>query len=185
MTQVLAVCTGNICRSPAAERLLAARLAGVPGVHVASAGTAALAGRPVDPVMAELIRADGGDVSSFAARQLQAADLRAADLVLVMTRRHRSAVVALEPAAVRRTFLLVELADLAAAVAASGWPADVPADPAARLAALPRLVGAHRGAGGAPGSGEVVDPHRLAPEVYAEAMTQVRSAVETLARAVR
>jgi protein-tyrosine phosphatase len=183
MTQVLAVCTGNVCRSPATERLLAARLADVPGLRVTSAGTAALAGQPVDPPVAELVRAAGGDPTGFAARQLQAADLRAADLVLVMTRRHRSAVVALEPSAVRRTFLLVELATLATAVAGAGWPADVPADPAARLAALPRLVSAHRGTA-LPVDGEVVDPYRLGPEVYAAAIAQVATAVEELARAV-
>ncbi len=38
--KVLYVCTANICRSPSAEALL--RRAGVPGVEVASAGTAAV-----------------------------------------------------------------------------------------------------------------------------------------------
>jgi hypothetical protein len=41
---ILCVCTGNVCRSPAAERLLAARLG--PGVVVASAGTVAALGGP-------------------------------------------------------------------------------------------------------------------------------------------
>ena len=42
---ILCICTGNVCRSPAAERLLAHALG--PSVHVASAGTYALAGQAV------------------------------------------------------------------------------------------------------------------------------------------
>jgi protein-tyrosine phosphatase len=185
VTAVLAVCTGNICRSPAAERLLAAQLADVAGLTVASAGTSALAGDPIDPPMAALLAAAGAPTGSFAARQLQPRMLREADLVLVMTRQHRSAVVAAEPTAVRRTFLLGELAVLGAAVAAAGWPADVPADPAARLAALPRLAAAHRGSVALPDDLEVVDPHRRGPEVYARALQQVTDAVGAVVAAVR
>ena len=41
---ILTVCTGNVCRSPAVERLLASKLG--PTVSVASAGTHALVGHP-------------------------------------------------------------------------------------------------------------------------------------------
>ncbi|MFN2560552.1 MAG: low molecular weight phosphatase family protein, partial [Jatrophihabitans sp.] len=45
---VLFVCTGNVCRSPLAERLMRARLApGLP-VAVSSAGTMGLSGYPID-----------------------------------------------------------------------------------------------------------------------------------------
>ena len=185
MTAVLTVCTGNVCRSPAAERLLATRLADVADLSVASAGTSALVGQPVDPPMAALLADAGVPAGEFAARQLTAAHLRTADLVLVMTRRHRSAVVALEPAAVRRTFLLTELAALATSVADAGWPADVPADPAARLAALPRLAAGRRGATALPADPEVVDPYLRGPEVHARALQQVTAAVDALVRAVR
>lgn len=185
MTRVLAVCTGNVCRSPAAERLLAARLGGRSGITVGSAGTRALVGGPVDPPVAELLRAAGARPAPFAARQLTAGDLRAADLVVVMTRPHRSAVVALDPSAVRRTFLLPELAALAAAVADAGWPQALQDDPAARLAALPGLVPAHRGRVRLPAALEIDDPHRQPVAVYARAVAQIGTAVDQLVDALR
>ena len=51
---ILAVCTGNVCRSPAVERLLASKLG--PTVSVSSAGTHALVGHPISEPMAALLR---------------------------------------------------------------------------------------------------------------------------------
>ncbi|MCP5602776.1 protein tyrosine phosphatase, partial [Klebsiella pneumoniae] len=42
---ILVVCTGNICRSPLAERILRKSL---PGKKIDSAGTNALVGHPAD-----------------------------------------------------------------------------------------------------------------------------------------
>jgi protein-tyrosine phosphatase len=178
---VLVVCTGNICRSPAAELLLADRLGGA-GVTVASAGTHALVGEPVHPPMAELLSAAGVEASRFVARELRPQDLRQADLVLTMSRAHRTAVATVLPAAVRRTFLLVEAADLAAAVAAAGWPEDVAPGVAARLAALPALAGRYRRPAGA--NLEVPDPYRRPLEEYRRAFATIESAVDRLACAV-
>ena len=50
---ILAVCTGNVCRSPAVERLLASKLG--PTVRVSSAGTHALVGHPISEPMAALL----------------------------------------------------------------------------------------------------------------------------------
>ncbi len=180
-TSVLVLCTGNVCRSPAGELLLRSRLRGA-DVEVASAGTRALVGAPVDGPMAGELRAVGVDPSAAAARALRAEHLRAADLVLAMAREHRAAAVALAPAVVRRTLLLTEAADLAAAVAADGWPADLP-DPAARLAALPRLAPRYR----RPGSGadaDVPDPFRRDAAVHRDSFLRIRDAVDRLADAV-
>ena len=184
MTRVLVVCTGNVCRSPAAERLLAARLPATAGVAVTSAGTAALVGRAVDPQVAEMLRLAGADATGFAARQLEAEQVRAADLVLVMERSHRAAVVAADPAAVRRTFLLAELGVIASLVGAAGWPADVPADPAARLAALPQLAGRHRPQVARAGAPEVADPFRQSPDVHRSTFATVADLVDEVVAAV-
>ena len=49
---VLTVCTGNICRSPLAELILAASLSDIPDVRVESAGTGALVGHGMpDPAL--------------------------------------------------------------------------------------------------------------------------------------
>jgi len=70
---VLTVCTGNICRSPTAERLLALGLG--PTVKVASAGTHALRGQPVVAPMCAMIEDAGFEV-------LEAANADEAILIL-------------------------------------------------------------------------------------------------------
>ena len=85
--RILTVCTGNICRSPVAERLLQAGLDQVqPGAfEVRSAGTHAMVGDPIQPPSADMIRTYGGTPDGFAARQLTPKMLRESDLVLAMT----------------------------------------------------------------------------------------------------
>jgi protein-tyrosine phosphatase len=183
MTSVALVCTGNVCRSPAAELLLRERL-GPDGVVVRSSGTRALVGNPVDPAMADLLVAEGLDPRAFRARPLQVDELRRADLVIAMAREHRAAVVAAEPTAVRRTFLLGELAMLAPAVATAGWPAELASDVAARLEALPALAAVHRGLLRSVGSLDVVDPFGAPADVYARALGQIVTAVDALVTAV-
>jgi protein-tyrosine phosphatase len=179
---VLVVCTGNICRSPAAAHLLAARMTSA-RVEVESAGTGALVGEPVDPPMAALLRAAGVDADGFAARDLRREHLRRADLVLVMTRAHRAAVVTMLPSAVRRTFLLVEAAEIAGRIAADGWPDRVVPEPAARLAVLPALAAPYRGAV-ASVAREVTDPYRGRSELYEQTFSDIEAAVARLAAAV-
>jgi len=111
---VLFVCTGNICRSPTAERLAAAYGARfkVPDFRASSAGTRALIGRPIHEDAALVLEKLGGEVSNFAARQLTPRIASGADLVLTMTRAHRDAVLELAPHQLHRTFTLSEAARL-------------------------------------------------------------------------
>jgi len=81
MNLILAVCIGNICRSPMAEALLATEL---PNVNVASAGIGALVGKPADPMACQLMSARGIDISPHIAKQLNQDLCRRADLILVM-----------------------------------------------------------------------------------------------------
>jgi protein-tyrosine phosphatase len=170
---VLCVCTGNICRSPAAERLLASALDG--SVRVTSAGTRGLAAWPVSPPMATLLTADGVDPSGFTSRPLTARDVRDADLVLTLTTAHRSQVLELEPLALRRTLALGELARLAGAVPPGTVTGD---DDAARLAGLVRAAAAQRhGFAGAHPEDDVVDPYLLPDDVYATSYAQIKGHV--------
>lgn len=179
--RVLAVCTGNICRSPAVERLLRAALG--PDVVVTSAGTRAMTGYPVSEPMVPLLTAAGADADGFTARQLTEPLVRESDLVLALTRAHRSAVVELHPPAVRRTFTLRELARLAAAVDPAELP---PGSPGERLAALVPLAAGRRGAHRAdPALDDVVDPYRLGDAVYATSFGQLKAAVDVLAGLAR
>ena len=175
---ILCVCTGNVCRSPAAERLLATRLG--PTVSVRSAGTHALAGDPMAPPMTTLVTAGGAMVDGFFARQLQAGLVRTADLVLGMTREHRALAVDVWPGAVRRAFTLLEFARLAREVDPDGLPAGTPAE---RLTALVPLVSARRRMVTADVD-DVVDPYGQQPPVYERSFSAIRDAADLIAARV-
>jgi protein-tyrosine phosphatase len=98
LDRVLMVCVGNICRSPMAEGLLRARFAARGRGLVASAGLAALVGRPADPEAVGLCAAQGVDLSAHRAWQLTPALVSGFDVVLVMEEGHRREVEALAPA---------------------------------------------------------------------------------------
>jgi protein-tyrosine phosphatase len=111
--RVLAVCTGNICRSPMMERILReAFLRHDAGdlLSVTSAGTWAQPGEPMQPFAEATLAERGVDPSGFVARRVTEEAVQASDLVLTATLEHRGSVVGLVPGAVRRAFTLLELA---------------------------------------------------------------------------
>jgi protein-tyrosine phosphatase len=172
--KILAVCTGNVCRSPAVERLLASQLG--PSVSVRSAGTHALVGHPISEPMAALIRQAGFEPEPFAARGLSEQMLKEANLILTMTLAQRGLVVELWPAAVRRTFTLREFARLLSWVDPSALPQGTPAE---RLRAAIPLAVAERGRERrSPDEDDVTDPFRLSNAVYVESFAQIRSAID-------
>lgn len=88
--KILAVCLGNICRSPLAEGLLR-REAERRGLdwEVASGGTARYhIGKPPDPRSIAIAREHGLDISSQRSHHVTAADLEYYDLVLGMDRQN-------------------------------------------------------------------------------------------------
>lgn len=176
--RVLAVCTGNICRSPVVERLLAARL-GPAGVEVASAGTYAMVGRPMEPHMATLLDRAGGRSAGFAAQQLSPELVAGADVVMALTREHRSDVVALHPPAVRTTVTLRELARLGA-----DPPPELPAGPPADrlVAAVPLAITARGGTRVDAADDDVEDPYRRGEEAYRRSFGQLLTAVHDILR---
>ena len=92
------VCSGNICRSPSAHVVLAARAfaAGLDEVRVTSSGIGDWhAGQPMDPRSAAVLTTAGYDASRHRARQVDAARLTAYDLVLAMDRTHLADLLAL------------------------------------------------------------------------------------------
>jgi len=194
--RVLVVCTGNVCRSPAVERLLAAGLGAAyrgkrprgslaPAVEVSSAGTAAMVGAPMTPETAAIMTALGLDPAGFQARQLSSSMVQRADIVLALTRDHRSAVVELHPAAVRRAFTLRELARLSSLVE----PAELPgagATTADRLRALVPLAASRRGLVPAlPADDDVPDPFGRGEAAYRKSFGLMLPAVEAVVAAVR
>jgi protein-tyrosine phosphatase len=108
MVDVLVVCTGNICRSPAGELLLQGYLGA--DATVKSAGTHAMEGSGIPAEMLHLLDRAGIDGSSHIATQLTASRVLDATLVIAMAAQHRKWIVADAPSALKRSFLLTELA---------------------------------------------------------------------------
>ncbi|MDR3201736.1 MAG: low molecular weight phosphotyrosine protein phosphatase [Bifidobacteriaceae bacterium] len=88
--KLITVCTGNICRSPMAQAVLAARFAAERlDVSVDSAGVSSEeAGNPVDRRAARVLAAHGYPVPRHAAKLISDRDLAGSDLVLPMTFAH-------------------------------------------------------------------------------------------------
>jgi protein-tyrosine phosphatase len=166
--RLLHVCTGNICRSPMAERLTVAGLAArsaADGFVVESAGTWGLSGSPMDPASQRALAAYDLDGSDFRARQLTGYHVDEADLVLCATREHRAAAVSLSPDAAARTFTLREFARSSATVA----PGELPAgDAPTRARALVALAASRRGWAppADPRDDDLADPYRAAASAF-------------------
>lgn len=87
---LLFVCTGNTCRSPAAEVLARAEAdrRGISGVSTASAGTFAYPDQPAAAVSIAVAAARGLDLESHRSRELSLELVEWADHVFVMTESH-------------------------------------------------------------------------------------------------
>jgi protein-tyrosine phosphatase len=177
---VLYVCTGNICRSPAAELLFRARIGAAP-VDVASAGTSGLSGHDVDLPTATVLRELGVDPSGHAARRLSARMITDADLVLTAAGTHRSSAVQLEPLTFRRTFTMREFARLGRDMPAADEPAT-----AESLRHRVSAVAARRGIvePAPPGGDDIADPFGAGMDAARLAVSSVSEAVDGVIRAL-
>ncbi|ROR81441.1 protein-tyrosine phosphatase [Plantibacter flavus] len=179
-TRILIVCTGNICRSPYAEFLLGGGLAEVDasGFEVRSAGTGALRGHPIDASSAALLGPLAVTAAGFAATQLTAGLVGRQDVVLTMTREHRSAVLRSCPEALRRTFSLREFARLLDTVDSG----RLPRTRAARWMRLAPELAANRTSARLqdPAQDDVVDPFGQGPEVFRQMESQIVPALERI-----
>lgn len=107
---ILFVCTGNTCRSPLAQALATKALtaAAVDGWTVASAGLSAQFGMPASKEACAVARDWGLDVASHRAEPLSQELLAEAELVLVMTDGHKTALTSVAPAFADKIYTIKE-----------------------------------------------------------------------------
>lgn len=100
-----------------AERIVLARVRGGAAIAASSAGTRAVVGHGVGTESAVTLRELGADPGDHHGRRLLDQHIRAADLILTAETRHREQILRDSPAAMRRTFTLLEFVRLSGAVA--------------------------------------------------------------------
>ncbi|WP_104108786.1 MULTISPECIES: low molecular weight phosphatase family protein [unclassified Arthrobacter] len=187
MIRLLTVCTGNICRSPFAERMLQTELESLhPGLfQVRSAGTGALVGNGMEDQSAALLASFGGSSEGFASRQLVPALLADTDLVLAMTVAHRGAVVQMSPRLLKRSYTLVELGRILRTIRRSGTDrvktGNSPEQVRQRWQQLPVLAAEFRSQSKPSTAGDdVVDPYRRSSLTHQQMVEEILPAMEEI-----
>lgn len=176
---ILIVCTGNVCRSPAAEFLLADRLgATAKKFTIRSAGTRAVAKVPIDPIICSVLRRRGIETIHFSSRELDVRMLESADLILTASTNHRAAVARLLPSALHKTLTLKQLARYAPFILESGGcPSDVTERIPWILAAVPRARARAR----KDDDDSIADPRGKSRRQYEAAIDELEQACSMIA----
>ncbi len=181
--RLLFVCTGNMCRSAAAERILATWTAGADApVAVRSAGTRALTGRPLHPRTLRALQPHSIDAGRFSSRRLTEADVDWADVVLTMTSAHREEVLAVSPRGLQKSFTLLEAAALCAAISPDGLP-PAPGRRGEVLAEALRQTRLRYARAQGPDF-DVPDPIDGPEEMHAEVVQRIAAALDVIASAL-
>lgn len=191
---VLAVCTGNICRSPLIEVLMRDRLSALvtalgvtePLVHASSSGLGALVGAPADQTVLELAREAGVDLSAHRARQFEPSRAENAHLILAATTAQRDEIVSLAPSATTRCFSVAEFTRLLTTLGDGiTAPPVLPRRPTRVSRLMQQLVdGANSARQLTPpaASDDIDDPYRQSLDVHirvAKEIVQACSVIET------
>ena len=107
--RIIAVCTGNTCRSPMAEAMLKKKYADK--AEVCSRGLMA-SGLPASEESVEVMREMGYDISEHVSRRITPEEIKKADLILTMTQSHKDILLAAVPEAMGKIFTLCEYAKI-------------------------------------------------------------------------
>jgi len=111
MRSVIFVCTANICRSPMAEGLLKKLLGPeIESWRIESAGTWAYSGQPASTRVMQVLEKRGVFLDDHRSRSVDEELLNSFNLILVMEKGHKEALVAEFPDLAGRIYLLSEMA---------------------------------------------------------------------------
>jgi protein-tyrosine phosphatase len=135
----------------------------------------------MDPYSAAALTRLGGDPTGVRARSFTAEMAQQADLILTMTRRHRSQVLQAFPRGLHRTFTLLEAADLLSQADLHGLGAVPPPDRAGELA---KRLHAARTRRATSESDDIMDPIGHSATVHARVADTIAGALRPLAVAL-
>ncbi|ORI24957.1 hypothetical protein BJI47_05415 [Rhodococcus sp. 1168] len=121
----------------------------------------------MDQPAATVLRQLGGDDEGFVARRISPRMVEEADLILTMTSRHRDAVLGIAPRRLRRTFTLLEAAELARSSGATSL--DQIADARAKHSVSTL---------------DIEDPYKRAHEMYEEIGQQIADTLPEILRLI-
>jgi len=110
--KILFVCTGNTCRSVMAQGLFKNMLReeGIKDVKVSSAGIDALPSFAIYGVLEKVLKEEDIEISNHKPTRVTPQIVKDANLILVMEKRHKEAILEMAPEVKNRVFLLKEFA---------------------------------------------------------------------------
>lgn len=190
MVEIMTVCTGNICRSPLAEQLLRSRL-GEQNIKITSAGVLDLGGKAMPEEAQKLAERYGIDSEESAAhrsKQLTPELLETPNLVLAMSRSHRSKIVQMSPKRLRSTFTIREFARLSKTLSNEEIievARNAGDDHNVRMQAVLNAIAGQRGVAEVPYSADeddVLDPYRRSWDDYLLSGKQLAPALDEVVR---
>lgn len=159
---LLFVCTANISRSPFCEMRARQLLGEGTPWRVESAGVPGTRGRTMDPGMvpgAQDRRIPQEWIDAHRSQPVNRLHLAEATLIVAMEKRHRNALLDMDPDLLGRVFTLHQAAEAASALERDGMP--IPS-----LAQLPHLISAH--APVVSGRDDIRDPYAQDAETVAK-----------------
>ncbi len=176
MTEVLFICTGNLCRSPSAAHFLSQRIQrdGPTGLVISSAGTR---GATVGPP-AKLLKegaAFGLDLEGHVPHRMEFEDIQRSDLVIGMAREHIRETVLMDQASFPMVFTLREFVRRGSEIGPRS-----PEEPLSEW--LARMHGARRHLDliGDSGPDDIPDPMGGSSEDFRHMLTEVKALTDLL-----